>query len=121
MRIILSIFIFSLSLPTQAADKSGNYAIWGNGQKSCFRYSQDRSAAQDAPYKSYIMGYLTAYNAITPETYSISRNMNLDDIMAWLDDYCDAKQMHGVEQSLLEFINSHYEQRYRKPPGSPGR
>ncbi len=121
MRIIAGVLIIGLSLQAQAADKSGNYAIWGKGQKSCFRYLQDRSAAEDEPYKNYIMGYLTAYNAITPETYSISRNMKLDEIMTWLDDYCDSKQMHGIEQSMLEFIGSHYEKRYRRPPGRTGR
>ena len=121
MRMILTVLIFSLSLQAQAADQSGNYAIWGKGQKSCFRYLQDRSAGRDEPYKDYIMGYLTAYNAMTPETFSISRNMNLDEIMTWLDDYCDTRQMHGIEQSLLEFIASHYEKRYRTPPSRTGR
>ena len=67
------------------------------------------------------MGYLTAYNAVTPETYSISRDMNLDEIMVWVDDYCDSNQMHSLEQSMIEFIASHYEQRYRTPPGRRGR
>ena len=121
MKTILGVFLLGLSLQIQAADKTGNYAIWGLGQKSCFRYLKDRSAAEDGPYKSYIMGYLTAFNAVTPETYSISRDMNLDEIMTWLDDYCDVNQMHGMESSMLEFINTHYEKRFRTPPSSIGR
>lgn len=121
MKTILGVFVIGLSLQIQAADKTGNYAIWGLGQKSCFRYLKDRAAAEDGPYKSYIMGYLTAYNAVTPETYSISRDMNLDEIMIWLDDYCDTNQMHGMESSMLEFIVSHHEKRFRTPPSSIGR
>ncbi len=121
MRIVIGVSIFVLSLNTLAADKSGNYAIWGKGQKSCYRYMKDRSTGTDEAYKSFIMGYLTAYNAMTPQTYSISRDMKLDEIMAWLDNYCDLKQMHGIESSLLEFITSHYENRYRDPPGRTGR
>ena len=121
MRIIISVLLFVLPLNALAADKSGNYAIWGKGQKSCFRYMKDRSAGKDDAYKSFIMGYLTAYNAMTPETYSISRDMKLDEIMTWVDDYCDLKQMHGIESSLLEFIASQYEKRYRDPPGRAGR
>ena len=121
MRIIVGVLLFVLSLNALAADKSGNYAIWGKGQKSCYRYTKDRSAGTDEPYKNFIMGYLTAYNAMTPETYSISRDMKLDEIMTWLDDYCELKQMHGIESSLLEFITSQYEKRYRDPPGRIGR
>ena len=121
MRIIISILIIGLSLQARAADQSGNYAIWGKGQKSCFRYQKERSEGNDRAYQEYVMGYLTAYNAVTPETYSISRDMGLDEIMAWLDDYCEQKQMHGIEASLLEFIASHYEKRYRTPPGRIGR
>ena len=121
MRIIVSVLIFVLSLNALAADKSGNYAIWGKGQKSCFRYMKDRSAGKDEPYKNYIMGYLTAYNAMSPETYSISRDMKLDEIMTWVDDYCEPNQMSGIERSLLEFIDSQYATRYRTPPGGTGR
>lgn len=123
MRIMIVALIICLSVQGQshAADKSGNYAIWGKGQKSCYRYLKDRSATAGEAYKDYIMGYLTAYNAMTPETFSISRNMNLDEIMTWLDDYCDLNQMHGLEQSLIEFVSTHYEKRYRAPPGRTGR
>ena len=123
MKFVIITLMLCLSVQGQvhAADKSGNYAIWGKGGKSCFHYLKDRTANKDEPYKNYIMGYLTAYNAMTPETYSISRNMDLDEIMAWLDDYCDLKQMHGLEQSLIVFISTHYEKRHRTPPGGVGR
>ena len=71
----------------------------GKGQKSCFRYLKERAGGMDQAYREYVMGYLTAYNAVAPETYSISRDMNLDQIMTWLDDYCDANQVTGLEQS----------------------
>ena len=116
MRIIITILIIGLSWQARAADQSGNYAIWGKGQKSCFRYLKERSEGKDQAYKEYVMGYLTAYNAVAPETYSISRDMNLDQIMTWLDDYCDSNQVNGLEQSLLEFISNHHEHRYRTPP-----
>ncbi len=121
MRIIFCIFIFGLSLQAWAVDQAGNYAIWGKGQKSCFRYMKERAADEDQDYRVYLMGYLTAYNAVTPETYSISRDMNLDEILSWVDNYCDSNQMHSLEQTLMEFIVSHYEQRFQAPPGRRGR
>ncbi len=123
MRFMLITLMLYLSAQgyAYAADKSGNYAIWGKGNKSCFHYLKDRDAGKDTAYKNYIMGYLTAYNAMMPETYSISKNMKLDEIMTWMDDYCDLKQMSGLELSLIEFIATHYENRNRVPPGGVGR
>ncbi|MCY4282940.1 MAG: hypothetical protein OXD47_11915 [Gammaproteobacteria bacterium] len=121
MRIIFCALIVGLWLPVQAMDKSGNYAIWGEGQKSCYRYLKERTTDGKDPYRTYIMGYLTAYNAIAPDTYSISSNLSLDEIMVWIDDYCDANQMSGLEQSLLEFVGNHHEKRYQQPPGRAGR
>ena len=123
MKTIIAVLIIYLSMQgyTHAADRSGNYAIWGKGNKSCFSYLKDRDAGKDNAYKNYVMGYLTAYNTLTPETYNISGNLRLDDIMAWLDDYCDAKQVHGLEQSLIEFISEHHEKRLRTLPGRIGR
>ena len=121
MKTVITILTIVLSLQAWAVDKSGNYAIWGKGHKSCFRYLKERSAGEDQDYRVYLMGYLTAYNAVTPETYSISRDMNLDEILSWVDNYCDSNGMHSLEQSLMEFIISHYEQRFETPPGRRGR
>lgn len=109
------------SSPAGAADGAGNYAIWGKGNKSCFNYLRDREQQEDADYKSYVMGYLTAYNTLSPETYSISGAMKLGDIMAWIDDYCDLQQVHGLEQALANFIVKHHDSRLRRPPGGVGR
>ena len=121
MRIIICLLISALMLPAQAMDKSGNYAIWGKGQKSCFRYLNEHSRDGDETYRDYVMGYITAYNAISPDTYSVSKSMSLDEIMAWLDDYCETNKMSGLEQSLLAFVSHHHEGRYRQPPGRIGR
>ena len=101
--------------------RRATYAIWGKGRKSCFHYLQDRKAAQDDSYKQHIMGYLTAYNAIAPETYSITGNMKLDEVMVWMDDYCESQQMQSVDHALLEFIDDKYKTRQRALPGAGGR
>jgi hypothetical protein len=99
-----------------AADESGNAAIWGAGQKSCFSYLKARNSDDDGFYSHYLMGYLTAYNTLTPDTYRISGDKNLIDILGWLDAYCDERQVHGFDQAVLEFITEHYPKRYKRVP-----
>jgi hypothetical protein len=104
-----------------AADRDGNYAVWGPGAKSCHSYNQAAGEAARVPFSNYVMGYLTAYNAVSEETYAISGNMNLEAVMGWLDDYCGQKPMHSFEQALIDFTSSHVEHRFSRPPGSSGR
>jgi hypothetical protein len=116
MKNILACLLFLFSQTVLAADKSGNIAIWGAGQKSCFSYSSVRKSNDDAYYKYYLMGYLTAYNAQTPETYRISGKLNMAEILSWLDNYCESKQVHGFDQAVVEFITEHFPERYKKAP-----
>ncbi len=116
---IIAIFILLLSfqpMVTQATDKNGSYAIWGMGRKSCYSYNLAREAGDYVRYKDYLMGYLTAYNAMAEDTYRIAGKMELDDILEWMDDYCEFKQVHSFELALADFINEHKEKRMKKAP-----
>ena len=104
-----------------AADKDGNHAVWGVGSKSCYHYSQAVGQPDAEQYRSYVMGYLTAYDALTENTYSIGAGKDLDQVMAWITDYCTKKQIHGFEQALAEFTVEQYPQRSRHPPNRLGR
>ncbi len=110
-------------LPAMAADKDGNYAVWGVGAKSCYHYGQAVTAGQAdiEQFRNYVMGYLTAYNALTENTYNIGAGKNLDQIMTWMSDYCAAKQIHTFEQALAEFTSVQYPERSRQPPNRFGR
>jgi hypothetical protein len=114
---IIAVFILFLSFQpiiTQAADKNGSYAIWGMGRKTCYSYNLAREAEDYVRYKDYMMGYLTAYNAIAEDTYRISGKMDLNDILEWMDDYCELKQVHAFELALADFINEHKDTRIKK-------
>ncbi|MFT5134697.1 MAG: hypothetical protein ACI9SC_003178, partial [Gammaproteobacteria bacterium] len=64
-------------------------------------------------YRNYLMGYLTAFNKQTPETYRVSGNKNLSEILSWLDDYCEEKQVRGFDDAVFEFITEQYPHRYK--------
>lgn len=104
-----------------AADADGNYAVWGMGSKSCFAYNQAVAQGGNEGYRDFAMGYLTAYNAVAQETYRIEGSMDLDQIMAWIGDYCETKQMHSFEQALSDFTVEHKDKRMKRAPSSVGR
>lgn len=112
-------FTFILFLVTgigNAADSEGNYAIWGEGGASCHNYSIARAANKDEAFKAYLRGYLTSYNTISNETYSISGSMNLPQMMEWIDDYCDKKAIDSFDRAIQMLISDIEEERYKSPP-----
>ena len=119
--VITLLFALAGSLPAQAADKDGNYAVWGVGAKSCFHFSQSEGQPGAEKYRDFVMGYLTAYDALTEDTYNIGAGKDLDQVMAWITEYCKTKQVHGFEQALAEFTVAQYPQRSRQPPHRFGR
>jgi hypothetical protein len=121
MRVLSFTVLFLASYTVLAADSKGNYAIWGAGNKSCHSYNLARSANDDKKFRDYTMGYLTAFNHGAEATYSISRDMNLEQILAWIDELCELKPIISFDEVLISFIQDHYEQRMKFPPGGFGR
>ncbi len=99
-----------------ATDKDGNFAIWGKGNKSCHNYNISRNTDEEQRFKDYIMGFLTAFNVQMPETYRVSGHMTLDEILTWLDDYCQLKPIISFEQSLADFIIENRDERMKRSP-----
>lgn len=88
------------ALHAGAADKDGNYAIWGLGQSSC---NQFVTASQDnrlADYKHYVAGYLTGINRMTPGRYGTTGNRGMKENLAVMLEYCTRNRMDSLEQAL---------------------
>ena len=102
-----------------AADAAGNYAIWGAGGRSCHQYTATRSKpVEAADFDHFLMGYLTAYGALAPDTYSIAGTLSLEKSLNWLNDYCTANQMDSFERAISQFIAVQPATRLRTPPGA---
>lgn len=121
LTIILGMMIMLISTTAVAVDSKGNYAVWGLGKKSCFGYTQAVASDDIEKFKHYVKGFLTSYNMFTDKTYSIARDMNINEIMEWLSQYCGENQMSGFETALLNFTFDHHDKRLKRPGGSVGR
>jgi len=100
--------------PAGAADSAGNYAIWGAGARSChqFRRAGD-DAASLAPFRDFLMGYLTAYNTLAPQTYNALGKQSLEDALGWIGEYCATHQIDSFERAVTQLVVAHHEQRTR--------
>ena len=65
------------------------------------------------PFKHFLMGYLTAYNAVADDTYSALGGLNLNQAIEWLDDFCDAHAMDSFDRAIGRLLIAHHETRDR--------
>ena len=143
--LLITLGIFIVPISVMAVDKTGNYAVWGVGTKSCYAFNlstvnylnsdnstqkkdeglisklkfwKDKKNNEDEvenfnAYKSYMKGFLTAYNIFTEKTFSISGSMKEKQVVEWLNDYCKENPMSTVENALTSFTFEHYDNRMK--------
>lgn len=116
MRITILLILLLTGGNGIADDGKGNYAIWGVGNNSCFSYLKARENNDFDAYKLYLTGYLTAYNALTPDTFRISGTMDMDGIIEWIDNYCKSKQLDGFLGAISAYTSENAGKRMKRPP-----
>ena len=104
--------------PIPAVDDQGNYVVWGHGRASCHTFRGVRGSEAEKGFRTWLMGYLTAYNAVTPETFRLSGERDMDALLDWLTDYCNDNPMHSLDQASRAMVGALYPDRLRSRTGS---
>jgi hypothetical protein len=116
-----SIFLFmATGTSASANDAKGNHAVWGLGQSSCNGYNKARADQNFGDFKNYLMGYVTAYNTVASDTYSVSGSTNLDGLLTRIDEYCRKTPTDSFEHALSILVAELHEQRSRQAPSVTG-
>lgn len=100
-----------------AADNAGNYAIWGVGRASCHQYLKSVDSTKDERYKLFLMGYLTAFNTLSEDTYNVTAAIPLNDALKKISSYCGDHQMDSFDRAIQQLVEGNFEDRHRVPPG----
>lgn len=115
-----AIYLAALCLPITAwaADNKGTYQTLY--YISCADYAKDRqepmNTGKNAVDKIYVSGWLTGYNYLTPNTFDIIPNHNVDMVMQWLDEYCVKHPAKSIESGLLQLTDELYPDRVKNRP-----
>lgn len=94
---ILGLALIVTASPALAADSKGDFGVKGFGLESCESYvtARSQSGAGYYAFRSWLNGYLSAYNQLTPGTYEITGKVNLESLTAWLAEYCQPRPSVG--------------------------
>lgn len=102
----LAAAVLAAASVAHAADRNGNFAVKGVGLERCETYLGAR--AQNAPLAvlagSWLNGYLSAHNQLTPGTYDIAGQAGLNGLLVWLDGYCDKNRSQPLVVAATALI-----------------
>ena len=123
MRKLLLLSCLFAAMSSHAADDGGNYAVWGLGRSSCHQFLRSAEVTDTGggptrkAYRTYVMGYLTAFNTVQDDTYSAIGAQTLADVFKWLEGHCENHQMDSFDHAVQELLRANYDKRHRVPPG----
>ncbi len=102
--------------PANTADDTGQYLVMGLGNLSCKSYLNENDDGA-AYYLSWLAGYMTAYNHLHEETYSIlGETKTIDQVESWLRDYCTVNGDDSFESAIRNLLRNLKHFRLRQKP-----
>ena len=92
LAMILSLALVSPTGPALAADRNGEFSSRGLGIITCQRYLEEKAGnTENYPFfRSWLNGYLSAYNQFRPETFDISAGAPIEQLIAAVEQICEA-------------------------------
>lgn len=96
-----------------ASDKNGDYSV--QGATSCGSYIEDRKNNEWAAVAdlTWIAGYISAYNRMTPDTYDILGGTDLKGVSLWMENWCKANPLSNVSGGMAALTRELWPRRYR--------
>ncbi len=102
-----------LHAPSAARDAEGQYKAQGLGLDACSSFLGTPESKR-ALYYSWLAGYLTAYNYLVKDTYSIAEYFGLARTNEWLGNYCEDNPDHLLHQAARQFVTELYRVRLKR-------
>lgn len=85
-----ALVLLCAAVPVQARDFEQNYAVFGAGAQPCKVYllAVEKGGNEQDFFIDWLIGYLSAFNLIMPETYNILGETDFPTAQRWLEDHC---------------------------------
>ena len=98
-----------------ARDSQGDYKVRGLGADTCASFLAIPPDGRGL-YYSWIAGYLTAYNYLVPDTYSVAEYTGLTRTNDWFEHYCGKRPADLLHQAMRRFLAERHRVRLKSRP-----
>ena len=116
-RWMFGILAFILISPSPARDLNQEYKTQGLGLDTCASFVST-PVENRGLYYSWLAGYLTAYNYLVRDTYSIAEYSGLTRTNDWLEKYCGEHPNDMLNDVVRQFVTERYRIRLKRKPNS---
>ena len=96
-----------------ARDRTGEYKVRGLGGDFCISYLETTPGDREL-YFSWLAGYLTSYNYLVRETYSIAEHSGIARTAHWFDDWCRSHPDARFHEAARAFVTERYRTRQKQ-------
>ncbi len=119
--IIISLLLLNCCL--LAADKNGKFQVHGIGFDSCSKLvvifskvNKRKKKKALVPYSIWLQGYLTSFNALTQDTFSLESKANDIDNFAYIEKHCRENPLDAYFKAVLALTDELYPARTKIAP-----
>jgi hypothetical protein len=99
-----------------AADANGGYGTVGVRSCAVFLQEFEAKALGQVAIQAWLAGYITAYNAQTPNTNQILGNSDLLGAELWVKNYCEKNPLKNIANAAESLMIELYPKRATKAP-----
>ena len=89
-KLSLALLMLLTVTTVKARDFEENYAVFGAGAQPCSTYvlSLQKGGKEEDFFIDWLIGYLSAFNLMIPETYNILGETDFPTAQRWLQEHC---------------------------------
>ena len=113
---IAALFAAPLS-QSASAQLQKQLAVYGVGSQSCGVWTKDASSPYGAVRRSWVLGFVSAYNFYAPGDTAVLPADNAA-MTVWMDNYCASHPLESIVNASLRLVDELRRQR-GLPPAEP--
>ena len=106
---VCAAYVFSATT-VWATDDTGARRV--QGVVSCASYADGRASPLKVDWRylsmGWIAGYITGYNLLAGDTYSILGSRSMDEVLVWMDEWCRANPLKTLDDGMLALLREAY-------------
>ena len=120
-RFIFCFLLFVFSLPSHARDFEDNYAVYAAGAESCGLYvdAMRKGGREQDFFIDWLIGYLSAFNVIMPNTYNVLGETDFPEAQLWLQRHCKKYPKELFVNAVIKLTEVLYPMRYQSGLKTP--
>ena len=118
---VMTVMLLMQSVSISARDFENAYEVYGAGSEPCKHYAMamKKGGASLDYFNNWVIGYLSAFNVIMPETHNILGEMDFPSAQGWLLRNCNRYPNELFINATARLTEVLYPMRYKSSLKNP--